>query len=100
MTGGEDLRHLQLCLAASAATLAVLGAAPAARADDGPAVNLALGGSVQPASAAKLIDGSAATTWCPSEPGSSAVVDLGRPTALTGAGVTIGSAAPAQILHE
>jgi arabinogalactan endo-1,4-beta-galactosidase len=82
-------------LIAAAATVAgvALGAAPAARADDGLVVDQALGGSVQPASAAKLIDGSASTTWCPSEPGSSAVVDLGRPTALTGAGVTLGSTA-------
>ena len=89
------MRQLKLCLAASAATLAALGAAPAARADDGLAVNRALGGTVQPASAAKLIDGSAATTWCPSEPGTSAVIDLGRPAALTGAGVTMGSDASA-----
>src|SRR3954453_1570530 len=99
MTGGEDLRHLKLCLAASAATPAVWGPARAGRPDDGRAVNLALGGTVQPASAAKLIDGSAATTWCPSEPGSSAVIDLGRPIALTGAGVTMGSAASAVTLE-
>ena len=58
----------QLKLLAVAATVAgvALGAAPVARADDGLVVNQALGGTVQPASAAKLIDGSAGIAWCPS----------------------------------
>jgi arabinogalactan endo-1,4-beta-galactosidase len=86
------VRQLTWCVAALAALLIMPAAA---RADD-LAVNRALGGSVQPASAAKLIDGSASTTWCP-EAGSSAVVDLGRPTALTGAGITLGEASPVRI---
>jgi arabinogalactan endo-1,4-beta-galactosidase len=87
---------MKICAAALAAAGA-LAAAPAAKADDGLALNLAPGGSVQPASAAKLIDGSATTTWCPSEPGTSAVVDLGRPTALTGAGITMKDASGVQV---
>jgi hypothetical protein len=92
----EPLRTIKLCAAALAAAGA-LAAAPAARADDGLALDLAPQGSVQPASAAKLIDGSATTTWCPAEPGTSAVVDLGHPTALTGAGITMQDASGVQI---
>src|SRR4051812_48631557 len=88
---GGALRHLKLCALAAAVVLA----APASARANGLAVNRALGGSVQPGSAAKLIDGSASTLWCPTEAGSSAVVDLGRATQLSGAGITMGTAASA-----
>jgi arabinogalactan endo-1,4-beta-galactosidase len=78
------------------AVVLALGLAPSARAD-GLAVNRAVGADVQPASAAALTDGSAATTWCPSAAGSSAVVDLGRPTSLSGAGLTLGAASGVRI---
>src|SRR4051812_50131055 len=88
---GGALRHLKLCALAAAVVLA----APASARANGLAVNRALGGSVQPGSAAKLIDGSASTLWCPTEAGSSAGGDLGRAAPPSGAGDTMGTAASA-----
>jgi arabinogalactan endo-1,4-beta-galactosidase len=76
-----------------AVAIGLLAAAPA-RANDDLAVNRALGGSVKPAAATALNDGDASTTYCPDGP---AVVDLGRPQALSGVGITMKDAAPVQI---
>src|SRR3954470_10997105 len=63
---------------------ALLVFAPSAHASE-LAVNHALGGASGVAAA--ITDGDGSTTWCPR--GTAATIDLGRPTALTGAGVTL-----------
>jgi arabinogalactan endo-1,4-beta-galactosidase len=73
-----------------AAFFVLSAASPALAHDDGLVVNRALGADVRPAAAAALVDGDASTTYCPDGP---VVVDLGRPVALTGAGVTMKDAA-------
>src|SRR3954447_6989705 len=70
---------------------AVLAFAPAARADE-LTVNRALDGAS--GAAAAVTDGDASTTYCPDGP---VVVDLGRPTALSGAGATLVTAAPVKV---
>src|SRR5262245_19340776 len=77
-----------------AVAVGLLAAAPAASAASDLTLNEALGGNVEPAAAAALIDGDGSTTWCANGP---AVVDLKRPTALTGAGLTMKDASNVQL---
>jgi arabinogalactan endo-1,4-beta-galactosidase len=77
-----------------AVAVGLLAAAPAASAASDLTLNQALGANVEPAAAAAVVDGDGSTTWCADGP---TVVDLKRPTALTGAGVTMKDASAVQL---
>jgi arabinogalactan endo-1,4-beta-galactosidase len=73
------------------AAVGALALAPAAwGSSSGLVVNQAVGADA--GAAAAVTDGDGSTTWCPPA-GGAATIDLGRPVALTGAGVTLAVAA-------
>ncbi|MEU4250529.1 glycosyl hydrolase 53 family protein [Amycolatopsis sp. NPDC026612] len=108
-----NARHLRSAGVLGSAILAVAGCllpGGAAAASWGPAaaplVDVAVTATAtadteQPGHRAALaVDGDGATTWCPTGPGGAITIDLGRPQAIEGFGLTLLGAGPGDVRLE